>query len=404
VSSEEMHRQKALKVLRRANSHTTRKSGSLLGRISALLELGNPFATILQEIDKMFVVINKEEQADDDKLAWCDGEREDYDKRQGDAESDIQDLEQAIDDLEDDIHDEEDGLLVLIQQDETTLMNNNQAQKDETAQRIKENLAYQEDIASLVAAQSLLKNAIDVLEKYYKTILTEDEMAAQGGALLQKNVGTTSTPKGLEFEGNDEFKGIKVGDDDAGGMSAVKMLKFILKSTEGEEAEAHEAENEAQHAYEESMTSKKKEEKSTQKNLKSLQGDLASTKKELAGKEEDLRTTQNELAEVKNYLAKIKPGCDFITDNIALRKQNRITEKAALNTTIDELKGSDVYKQAEAAADNATLGGCLDKCTGNENHVECKACMVDTSIPGYCAGHKDEIADGSLKGCEEYGD
>jgi len=382
VDNKETHRQKALKALRKANAHTTRKDGSLLGRITALLELGNPFKVVLEEIDKMYIVINKEEQADDDKLEWCNDEREENHKTKGEKEDEIGDLEEAIDGLEDDIHAEEGGLLVLIQADETTLLENSQSQKDETAQRIKENLAYQEDIATLVAAQGLLKKGIDVLEKYYKTILTEEE---RGGSFLQTQVMETTTPQSVELGG--DYKGVKT-EGGQGGMDAVGMLKFIRQSTADEETEAHEAENEAQHDFEDSMQSHKKEEEETQESLKNLQETLANTKKELAGKKKDLKTTQGELKAVEDYLAKIKPGCDFITDNIELRKANRQTERNALNTTIDELKGSAVYEEAEAAAHNNTLGGCLDKCTGNEDHVECKACLAEVTIPAYCAGHK----------------
>merc|ERR1719197_1163175 len=151
------------------------------------------------------------------------------------------------------------------------------------------------------------------------------------------------------------------------GTDAVTMLRFILDETEKEEKAAHETEEESQHEYEDLMTDlKTKEEEFVEK--------IAETEKTLAEKEKTLEETRVNLdvtvkakKAIERYLEKIKPGCDFITQYIDGRTDARKAEK-------DE-------KEA--------LGKCADKCVGRLEHVECKACVAESTIPAYCAGHPD---------------
>merc|ERR1719486_1385735 len=131
------------------------------------------------------------------------------------------------------------------------------------------------------------------------------------------------------------------------------MLDFILEETKKEEAQAHKDEADAQKQYED--------------------------------------TIEEEKAAIEAYLLKIKPGCDFITTNIEERTSNREQETDALNNAIELIKGTPAYMTAVAEAHNETLSGegCLEKCASNEEHVICKACRAEVTVPGYCAGHAD---------------
>mmetsp|Transcript_100580 Transcript_100580/g.281860 ORF Transcript_100580/g.281860 Transcript_100580/m.281860 type:complete len:82 (+) Transcript_100580:1-246(+) len=73
--------------------------------------------------------------------------------------------------------------------------------------------------------------------------------------------------------------------------------------------------------------------------------------------------------------------------NIDKRDTHRATEKAALETAIEKIKGTPAYGKAMAVAKNETLGECADICATNEAHVDCKACVAKVTVPGYCAGH-----------------
>merc|ERR1719476_408060 len=139
------------------------------------------------------------------------------------------------------------------------------------------------------------------------------------------------------------------------------------------------------------MAQLKTDEATFLRQLASTKLSLATAIEDLARKEEDLKVTTEEKEAIEAYLLKIKPGCDFITDNIATRKAHRKTETGALQGAIDFLKASPAYIGAVAQAHNESLGDCLDICAGHEDHVDCKACMAKVSVPGYCAGHPGTV-------------
>merc|ERR1719247_2212038 len=128
------------------------------------------------------------------------------------------------------------------------------------------------------------------------------------------------------------------------------MLEFIHSETVKEENEAHQEEEKSQAAYEDFMTKLKDQEAADEKQLANLQDELAEKEKSLLEAQEDLKATTADKEAVEAYLLKIKPGCDFITTNFDLREKNRATEKKALETAIEKLKGSPAYKNAETAA------------------------------------------------------
>jgi len=111
----------------------------------------------------------------------------------------------------------------------------------------------------------------------------------------------------------------------------------------------------------------------------------------LSAKEAELKDTTADKEAIESYLLKIEPGCDFITENFSDRETNRATETGALENAQTLLKGTPAYKAAEAEAHTASFGECEEPCTESEEHVKCKSCMAETTIPGYCAGHKDTV-------------
>merc|ERR1719316_2677850 len=129
------------------------------------------------------------------------------------------------------------------------------------------------------------------------------------------------------------------------------------------------------------MTSLKKQQASEEKNLKNYQETLAEKEKNLLDAEEDLAGTEKDKKAVEDYLKKIKPGCDFIVKNFSKRESSRGTEKSALNKAIGLIKGTPAYKSAVKAATEEGYGDCKDTCVKDKNHVKCKACLADVTIP-----------------------
>jgi len=347
-------------------------------KLASLVQAENVFETVLTEIDKMLEVIVKEGKADKENLDWCNEERTENDAELADKIDEIDTLEGEIDKLVTTIDDPETGLKAQIKQTEESLEENIDTQKTETKERREENLLYQEDIKNLVAAESILKKAIKVLRKYYDKL--EKRMAAEAGALLQED------PDAPDTWGNYKGQSNKGGD-------AIKMLEFILDETIKEETEAHSDEEKSQHGYEDSMQDLKDKEASDEKTLAKLQTTLAKKEEELVMKRKELKATTAEKLSIEAYLLKIKPGCDFITKNFETREKNRATETTALKKAQTLIKGTPVYKNFKAESHVESFGDCKEPCTKDEDHVKCKACMAETSIPGYCAGHK------GTKGC-----
>eukprot|EP00747_Dinoflagellata_sp_TGD_P137804 gnl/TRDRNA2_/TRDRNA2_175726_c0_seq72.p1 gnl/TRDRNA2_/TRDRNA2_175726_c0~~gnl/TRDRNA2_/TRDRNA2_175726_c0_seq72.p1 ORF type:complete len:786 (+),score=294.58 gnl/TRDRNA2_/TRDRNA2_175726_c0_seq72:97-2358(+) len=370
MSSALKQAQPAMEVLKKAHSKR-------LGKIVAMLQKENPFDGVLEEIKKMLVLIEEEAAADKENLDWCNQEREENHDSLDKAKKSIETLESEISDLDSAINDPVEGLLKQISDTETALEENTASQIEETKERTKENLQYQGAIKNLVAAEDILDKAIKALKKFYDAL--EEKYADE---LLQSTGKEEPAPPDT-FD--DEYKG-----QSSKGGDAIEMLEFILKETKKEETEAHTDEKDAQHDYEDSMTELKKQEADDQETLASLNKELAETKEELLMKKEELAKTEKEKKRLEDYLEDIKPGCDFITENYEDREESREVESKALKKASGLIKDTPIYKSLKAAEKEDSWGECKDICKeAGEDHVKCKACLADVTIPGYCAGHKD---------------
>jgi len=342
-------------------------------KLVAMVQKGNPFTEVLGEIKKMLKVIVEEGKEDKVNLDWCNDERETNDGNLADKISELETLDGEIEVLVDTIDNPTSGLKYTIKSNEESLLACVKSQKTETGERTEANLLYQTDIKNLVAAEDILVKAVKALRKYYDKL--ETRMDGYESFLQVKE-----DPEEPESWGN------YGGQSDKGG-DAIQMLEFILDETRKEETEAHGDEEQAQHDYEDSMTSLKEEEASLEAALATLRATLAAKEEELFNKREDHKTTTADKEAIEEYLLKIKPGCDFITENFDERETNRATETTAMEKAVTLIKDTPAYKTAVAEKHLEGFGDCLDKCEGQEEHVECKACMAKTSIPGYCAGH-----------------
>jgi len=347
----------------------------MLGRIVTLLQTKNPFAVVLAEIDKMLDLIAAEERADDEQQQWCDQERSETDQAISDKSDQISDLNGAIDSLKNQIDHPQDGLVAQQEATEIAIEDNHESQVKETEQRREETDAYEENIQNLVNCQALLKRAVVVLRNYYSKISSEISPA-----LLQGQDPRTPDPPSTW---DDKYTG-QSGD----GSSVIDMLEFILTNTKQEETEAHDDELSAQVSYEDSMHGLKDEMENLQTTLGTIQATLAQRRQELKTKKKEHDVTSKEKATLEAYLEKIKPGCDYITNNIAARKANRAEETESLEEAKQLLEESPAHAEAEARAHQESLGDCAGICNSQgEEHVDCKACLAKVSVPGYCAGH-----------------
>jgi len=296
--------------------------------------------------------------------------------RKKEKETQIKELESAITGLEEVIDHPETGLKVLIKNTEDSLVENTQSQAEETKARREENLVYQKNVANTAEATEMLQTGIAALEKYYSDLKEQQEKELE---LMQKKRADPEPPE--TWSGS--YKG-----QSEQGNKVLEMLNFVLKATEDEETAHHDAEQTAQADYEDSMAALKKTEEDLQKSLVKLQEELADAEKSLVMKREDLEKTEAEKLAIEQYLENIKPGCDFITDNYEDREKNRGLETEALEKAAELLKGTPSFTAAKLREKEESWGKCRKICTKDEAHVDCKACLADVSVPGFCAGHR----------------
>merc|ERR1719240_222402 len=428
-------------------SRVAQRSKSLkLAKIAVSLEVGNPFDKVIEELDSMVELIAKEEKADDEQKAWCDSEREENHAQLDDKTTNKESLEGRVVELTDTIENAETGLKKQLADENNKLSENRKDQADEIETRGLENAAYQANIVNLVNAEKTLDRALKVLKKFYDWLHKksgphhyEKKAGKDSGGSKLKRIAEASV-EDLETACSDEpgcagfntqgwmlgsidpedkwyaAEGdlyVKVYDEEnpvsllqnkedpappeaefsesgaSAGGDAVSMLGFILEETKKEEKTAHSDEEEAQKTFEDTMNDLKTQEAACLETIADLNENLASTVKTLEETQIDLEKTSKEKMALEKYLLKIKPGCDFITENIDTRKDNRAAETSALNTAKDKLKGTPAYKSAAAKAEKIMLGKCADDCS-DKTSVECKACVAGTSVTGYCAAHKGE--------------
>jgi uncharacterized small protein (DUF1192 family) len=419
-------------------THSVRLSGL------AAMVATNPFATVLSKIGEMITVIDEEEKADDDQKAWCDTERDTNNEALAQKNERIQALDSEITDLNDQIDNPETGLKAQLVETNTLLNENRANQKSITEQRSSENAAYQVNVANLQKAEAILEKATKVLQKYYawlhrktaphhyEAVAGKDSRGADikrlaGASVEQLEEACSEDPNCAGFNSDGWLKSAvdsefsnpagslykKVFETEnpvaslaqqpvlpegeledhvgqkSDGSSAVNMLLHINAETKKEENAAHTTERDAQHEYEDAMTQAKADEASQLESIASLEASLAEAEKALEEAHINLSATEKAKMSIEQYLAKIKPGCDFIDANIDTRKANRAAEKSALENAISLLKGTPAFQAAVAQQTRENQGKCAGKCEEfGVDHVECKACLAETTIPGYCAGHE----------------
>jgi len=330
IHSDEHAHKMARKVLLQA-SEASKSVG--LANVAALLQTSDGKGWVVtQEIEKMREVIKKEGAADTKKHEWCKSERKENGATLKKKKKEILLTTEQTDKLTTLINDPETGILAQIAKTENTLEDNIGAQASQTKLRVEQNVAYQKDVKNLVASESLLKRALKALSRYYDDLEEKIKAGEAGAASLLQLHDAPDTP------------GTYKGQSKAGG-SAIEMMEFIIKQTQKELAETHDTERKGQFDFEDAMAALKKSQAENENSLATLRQTLATKEQELLAAQEDLKATTKDKNAVVDYLAKIKAGCDFITENYALRVENRKAEDEALQKALNLLKGTPAYKK-----------------------------------------------------------
>merc|ERR1719247_2235530 len=174
-------RMEAAKLLKEAVKSSQSKR---LPMVVAALQAENPFTTVLSQIDKMLVLIDEEEKADQKGYDQCNHDIKDLKDDQSDTESELNLKEMQVYQKKRDSA----STAKKIATTESLLQTERQKMITMTATRTAENLDYQTDVKNLQDAEIILTKAVKVLKTYYDDLESKIAKGQAGAAgLLQKS-------------------------------------------------------------------------------------------------------------------------------------------------------------------------------------------------------------------------
>jgi len=373
LSSTSSTRTAAATLLQKAAKSTAH--AERLNKIVLLLEAGNPFTVVLEQIDKMVELADSEQKVDDAEKKWCTDTNEKNDKNLKDKEDQLSTLKGEITKLKDDISlTLESGLKFRIKKAEDQLKTNLENQGEQTKQRRDANIEYQKDLHNMENSIDTLKKATETLKEYYDSLDNEQFGLIQVG----------EEPKSF-----DKFDEKYTGGNEKG-KEVITLLEGLVDATTTEANGKHSDEQSAQSDYEDSMKELTDSEEDYKESIIKFNKELTSAEKTLENKYEEQTNVEKEKISVERYIEKINgkgSGCEFILGKYDERKTLRGKEKEALEGAKTKLKGTPAFTSAQQAAKEKGFGKCKEDCNADEAGAKCKACMAGISVPGYCAGH-----------------
>lgn len=353
-----LRRRKAVSLLKTAAKQV--ESFKLLELAAAAAE--DPFAKVLEMMEKMSGLIDKEQIADDEQKKWCVDERA---AREGELlqhDTNIKDLEATILGLEGEIGEAQQKL----EADRTALGELLTTRSTMEKQRADEHEVWTMEDRDNKAAVGLLKQAIEVLRRFYERdswdecaesfeagsgrvaclsigngcIFDSDANGGEGSCtkgsagagLMQEEPAKVETGAPATFEGE--------ATQSAGGANVISLLRDSVQATiEAEIAASLKNEQDAQTAFDAAMIESKKEETTLNDAIAASEDLIGEKTESMELAKQDKEKEQAALDATKAYLEKIKPSCDWIMEKYDTRTTHRATEKSALEEAGGLLRG-----------------------------------------------------------------
>merc|ERR1711972_236031 len=312
-------------------------------------------------IDEMVDVLEKEQQADDNKKEYCVQQFDQSDDKKKSLEGKVSDLDSAIAAAKDGIATLTDEIAAL----EAGIKDLDKSVAEATAQRKEEHADFKDLMASDSAAKELLGIAKNRLNKFYNPKLhkpaAKRELDAEGR--IYENMGgdiATTTPGGIAGTGVTVLAQVRAHEQRSGGAPApppetwgayekksgestgvISMIDLLVKDLDKEMTEAETAEKDAQADYEEMMADSASKRTADSKSLQ----EKGSAKAELEGSLEDHKEQRTdaakELMATMKYIQSLHLECDWLLQNFDMRKEARTGEIDSLKKAKAVLSGAD---------------------------------------------------------------
>jgi len=312
------------------------------------------FGKIIKMIDELVVTLKKEQEEDNAKKGWCEGELDKTEDAKKGLLQDESDLETAIDDAKESIS----TLKVEIEALDDGIKALDKEVADATETRKAEHEDYVETLSGNTAAVDLLNFAKNRLNKFYnpsqykappKRELSEDEQITlnMGGTLAP-----TEAPGGIAGTGIGLVQGgaapppppaadlaYKTKGEESSGV--IRMIDLLVNDVEKELTEMKLEEKDAQGDYEKFMSDAAAKRAEDSKSMNDKESTLAETQEDLINNEENLKNKRTNLMENEKYLGELHAECDWLLKYFDMRKEARTNEIDALGKAKDVLSGAD---------------------------------------------------------------
>lgn len=303
------------------------------------------FDKVVAMVDKMALLLAKEQTDDDNKKAYCTSELDQ-------AEDDKKNFAETISDHEKNIANAKDMYSTLaddIAQIAAGIKALNKAVAEATKQRRAQNTAYQEELAANNAAISILNMAKDRLKKFY-------EPKTRSAALISASRQHATRHKAAKSAVQEAFSFVQTSSDvkpadapDTWGDKSAKsdssgilgMLDTLIKNAQKQVVEMQVEEKDAQFEYEQFMKDSSEKHAADAKAISVKESAKAEVEAGVQKRGKALKVSSQEAVSNGEYLESLHKECDWLLKHYSVRQQARTAEIASLKQAKAVLTGAD---------------------------------------------------------------
>jgi chromosome segregation ATPase len=307
-----------------------------VAKLVALIGMGaDHFAKVIQEIDKVLEILEKEEAADLKTKESCETARSENTRSAVLKARDIDDLSDSISRLESEI--EEVAKQIEEKQEEV----NKIEEERESAKRLREDekALWTQSANDDKAAVQLLEQAQTTLEAFYKA----NAFVQKGKQPRYDNefvVGAGEAPPPPPKTWEDPYAG-----KEAESEGIFTILTLLIEDVQADMKKAKEAETEAAEAYEKFDKESSSQITELEGAITTLEGDKSDKEQKVEDDTSSRSTSKDELEAIVKTIKDLQPGCDFQLVNFQTRSAKRAVEKDGLEEAKAVLKGATFKKE-----------------------------------------------------------
>jgi DNA repair exonuclease SbcCD ATPase subunit len=282
---------------------------------SYLADGEDPFEKVKSMIKDMLEKLMQEANKDAEHNAFCESEMTKSTESHASKSADLQKLSDKLAFIASEIERLTDEITDATRE----LSDMNEAMTAATQIRDSEKTRATQAISDYSSAQSLLKQAVGVLNKFYSTKAIEAD--------------TASTEGSAEVHGERNREGL--------GHGVVAILEIAIQDFADLEAEARQEETKAAKMFKDLMLETRIRTAQYQKDVEFKTREKIKLEGEQARSEADLKSYEKELQAVTEYLAQLKAQCVAKVDPYEVRKARREKELEGLKEALTYLTGDE---------------------------------------------------------------